>query len=62
MKFIIPILNKIKSFYKKNFIKFHALKKLDEKMLEFINYDNGYYVEIGAHDGIGNSNTFFYEK
>ncbi len=56
------ILQKIKTFYKKKFQKFNGLKKLDEKMLEFINFDNGYYVEIGAHDGINNSNTFFYEK
>ena len=56
------ILQKIKTFYKKKFKKFNGLKKLDEKMLEFINFDSGYYVEIGAHDGINNSNTFFYEK
>lgn len=56
------ILDKIKIFYKKNFKKFNGLKKLDEKMLEYINFDNGYYIEIGAHDGINNSNTFFYEK
>lgn len=62
MKIIESFLNQFKIFYKKNFKKFNGLKNLDQKMLEFINFENGYYVEIGAHDGISNSNTYFYEK
>jgi FkbM family methyltransferase len=62
MKIIKSFLNQFKIFYKKNFKKFNGLKNLDKKMLEFINFENGYYVEIGAHDGISNSNTYFYEK
>lgn len=62
MKIIESFLNQFKIFYKKNFKKFNGLKNLDKKMLEFINFENGYYVEIGAHDGISNSNTYFYEK
>ena len=59
---IESFLNQFKIFYKKNFKKFNGLKNLDKKMLEFINFENGYYVEIGAHDGVSNSNTYFYEK
>ncbi|MDA7488724.1 FkbM family methyltransferase [Candidatus Pelagibacter ubique] len=51
-----------KSFYKKNFRKFNGLKNVDEKMLQYLNFNNGYFIEIGAHDGIKNSNTLFYEK
>jgi FkbM family methyltransferase len=53
---------KIKVFYKKNFRNFYALKNIDEKMLKYINYKNGFFLEIGAHDGIHNSNTFYFEK
>jgi FkbM family methyltransferase len=59
-KKIIPY--KFKTFYKKNFIKFNGLKKIDEKMLKYINYDNGFYIEIGAHDGVHNANTLYFEK
>ena len=59
-KSLIPY--KFKTIYKKNFRKFHGLKKLDEKMLRYINFNNGYFVEIGAHDGVQNSNTLYYEK
>lgn len=52
----------LKTFYKKNFRKFNGLKKIDEKMLKYINYDNGYFIEMGAHDGVHNSNTLYFEK
>ena len=50
----------IKTLYRKNFRKFNALKEIDEKMLQYINFENGNYIEMGAHDGIQNSNTFYY--
>ena len=53
---------RLKTFYKKNFRKFNGVKRVDEKMLKYINYNNGYYIEIGAHDGVHNSNTFYFEK
>jgi FkbM family methyltransferase len=59
-KGIIPYT--LKTFYKKNFRKFNGLKKIDEKMLRYINYNNGYFIEMGAHDGVHNSNTLYYEK
>ena len=52
----------LKTFYKKNFRKFNGLKKIDEKMLKYINYENGYFIEMGAHDGVHNSNTLYFEK
>ena len=50
------------SFYRKKIKKFHGNKLLDKKMLKFLNYKNGFYIEMGAHDGIINSNTYYYEK
>tara|TARA_B100000959_G_C14820329_1_gene557552 strand:- start:200 stop:910 length:711 start_codon:yes stop_codon:yes gene_type:complete len=53
---------RIKTFYKKNFRKFNGVKKIDEKMLKYINYSNGYFIEMGAHDGVHNSNSLYFEK
>ena len=52
---------KLKTFFKK-FKKFNALNSLDKKMLEFINYENGYFIECGANDGVDQSNTWYFEK
>ena len=52
----------LKTLYRKNFKKFHGLKNLDKKMLKYLNFNDGYYIEMGAHDGIHNSNTYYYEK
>jgi FkbM family methyltransferase len=52
---------KIKTFFKK-FRKFNALNGLDKKLLKYINYDNGFYIECGANDGVDQSNTWYFEK
>jgi FkbM family methyltransferase len=31
-------------------------------MLEYINYENGFFIECGANDGVNQSNTWYYEK
>ena len=60
IKKLLP--NLLLSFYRKNFKKYHGNELLDKKMLKYINFKNGFYIEIGAHDGIINSNTYYYEK
>jgi FkbM family methyltransferase len=40
---------------------YHGQWKIDKKIAEYLNYDNGYYVELGAVDGIGLSNTLHFE-
>lgn len=52
---------KLKTFFKK-FRKFNALNQLDKKMLEFLNYENGFFIECGANDGVDQSNTWYFEK
>ena len=52
---------KLKTFFKK-FRKFNAINQLDKKMLEFINYENGFFIECGASDGVDQSNTWYFEK
>jgi FkbM family methyltransferase len=35
---------------------------LDRKLLSFLNYENGYFIEVRAHDGITQSNTKVLEE
>ena len=46
----------------KKFKKFNGYNDLDKKMLEFINYRNGFYVDCGANDGVNQSTTWYFEK
>ena len=50
-----------KNFFKK-FKKFNAYNNLDKKMLKYLDYQNGFYIDCGANDGINQSTTWFYEK
>lgn len=52
---------KTKTFFKK-FRKFNGLNNLDKKLLQYINYNNGFYIECGANDGVDQSNTWHFEK
>ena len=38
---------KLKTYFKK-FRDFNALNQIDKKMLNFINYKHGFYIECGA--------------
>ena len=58
-KGLIPL--RIKTYLKK-YRDFNGYNKLDVKMLDYINYKNGYFIECGANDGVNQSNTWYYEK
>tara|TARA_B110001450_G_scaffold250809_1_gene270019 strand:+ start:768 stop:1490 length:723 start_codon:yes stop_codon:yes gene_type:complete len=40
---------------------YFAQSGLDKKLKKYINYDNGYFVELGANDGFTASNTLYFE-
>jgi len=42
--------------------RYNGLNLLDKKMEAYLDYDGGYYVELGANDGIAQSNTLYFEK
>ena len=41
---------------------YFGLNKLDEKLEKYLNYDGGFFVELGANNGVHQSNTLYYEK
>lgn len=41
---------------------YFGLNDLDKKMEQFLNFDGGFFVEIGANDGVTQSNTLYYER
>lgn len=59
LKGLAPV--KFKTTLKK-FKKFNGYDGLDKKMLSYINFKNGFYIECGANDGVNQSNTWYLEK
>jgi FkbM family methyltransferase len=42
--------------------KYSSLNQLDRKLEKYVDYDNGYFVELGANDGVTQSNSLYFEK
>lgn len=42
--------------------KYASLNQLDRKLEKYVDYDNGYFVELGANDGVTQSNSLYFEK
>jgi FkbM family methyltransferase len=43
-------------------IKYFGLDKIDKSMSKLLTHKNGFYVELGANDGVTYSNTLFLER
>lgn len=41
---------------------YYGLHGLDRKIEAYLNYQNGYFIELGANDGKTQSNTLFFEE
>ena len=46
--------NKIKGGY-------FSINSLDKQLEKYVDYNDGFYVELGANDGVNQSNTLFFE-
>lgn len=46
----------------RKFRKFNAKNLLDKKLLKYLDFKNGFYIELGAYDGLNQSNTYYFEK
>ena len=42
--------------------RYFSLNDLDKKLEKYLDFDNGYFVELGANDGVNQSNTLFFER
>ena len=42
--------------------KYRGLNQLDKQMEAYLDYDGGYFVELGANDGVSQSNTLYFER
>ena len=42
--------------------KYKSINNLDKKIESYVNFNNGYFVELGANDGISQSNSYYFEK
>jgi FkbM family methyltransferase len=42
--------------------KYTGLNQLDRKLEKYVAYDGGYFVELGANDGVAQSNSLYFEK
>ena len=42
--------------------KYKGANNLDKKIESYLNYNDGYFVELGANDGITQSNSYYFEK
>jgi FkbM family methyltransferase len=42
--------------------KYNGLNQLDSQLEKYVDYDGGYFVELGANDGVAQSNSLYFEK
>lgn len=42
--------------------RYFSLNGLDRKLEKYVNFDNGYFVELGANNGITQSNSLYFER
>ena len=40
----------------------YALNTLDKKLALYIDFENGFFIEVGANDGVNQSNTLYFER
>jgi FkbM family methyltransferase len=39
-----------------------SLNNLDNKLVKYLNFEKGFFIEVGANDGYSQSNTYYLEK
>ena len=49
------------SLGRKSKSEYFSINRLDEQLEQYVNYDNGFFVELGANDGVSQSNSLYFE-
>jgi len=52
----------IKKYRNRNRKNYYSIHDLDKKIESHLPHKNGFYVELGANDGISQSNTLYFER
>lgn len=60
--FLWKLLQSILIWYRFHFVKNNSQWNYHKYLKKYLNYKDGYYIEIGANDGVRFSNTLFLEK
>lgn len=55
------LLNNI-NLWRSYFKKYHALNSLDKRVENYLKFNNGFFIELGANDGKTQSNTLHFER
>lgn len=58
----MKLLNRVAGAVARRIDPYHGLNGLDRKLEPYVDFDNGFYVELGANDGITQSNTLYFEE
>jgi FkbM family methyltransferase len=59
IKTLIPFSHRVSKFLR---LEFFGLNGIDRKVDSILNKCSGFYVELGANDGVNQSNTLFFER
>ena len=43
-------------------LRYFSINDLDKSLEQYLNFERGYFVELGANDGVNQSNTLFFER
>jgi|SaaInlStandDraft_4_1057021.scaffolds.fasta_scaffold51182_2 FkbM family methyltransferase len=60
--FFLKILRRIFEFFNMSTFSKPGLNGLDDKLDKYLNYSNGFFIEVGGNDGFTQSNTYYLEK
>jgi hypothetical protein len=57
-----PLLTRALTAVKYKRRQYFGLDNLDQRLEKYLDFDNGYFVELGANNGVSQSNTLYFER